>query len=96
MIIWCWQRERSLLPPILVDWVKVKGTVDRVNFVQGIHYVHLKDGTGAAGDKTDDLLCLSSSDVAKGAAVTMEGLIALDRDVGMGAVSVVLDQAQSR
>ena len=47
-------------------------------------------------NKTDDLLCLSSSDVAKGAAVTMEGLIALDRDVGMGAVSVVLDQAQTR
>ena len=76
--------------------VKVAGTVDRVNFVQGIHYVHLKDGTGAAGDKTDDLLCLSSVEVAKGAAVTMEGLIALDRDVGMGAIPVVLDQAQPR
>lgn len=76
--------------------VKVAGTVDRVNFVQGVHYVHLKDGTGVAGDKTDDLLCLSSLEVAKGARVTMEGLIALDRDVGMGAVPVVLDQAQVR
>ena len=76
--------------------VKVRGTVDRVNFVQGIHYVHLKDGTGAAADKTDDLLCLSSVEVAKGAAVTVEGLIVLDKDVGMGPVSVVLDQAQAR
>ncbi|MDP2270647.1 MAG: hypothetical protein Q8N23_13495 [Archangium sp.] len=76
--------------------VKVTGTVDRVNFVQGVHYVHLKDGTGAAADKTDDLLCLSSVEVAKGAAVTVEGLIVLDKDVGMGPVSVVLDQAQAR
>lgn len=76
--------------------VKVTGTVDRVNFVQGIHYVHLKDGTGAAADKTDDLLCLSSAEVAKGASVTMEGLIVLDKDVGMGPVSVVLDEAQAR
>ena len=76
--------------------VKVKGTVDRVSFVQGVHYVHLKDGTGTAGEKTDDLLCLSTIEVAKGAAVTMEGMIALDRDVGMGPVAVVLDQAKAR
>ncbi len=76
--------------------VKVSGTVDRVNFVQGIHYVHLKDGTGAATEKTDDLLCLSNVEVAKGASVTMEGLIVLDKDVGMGPVAVVLDQAQAR
>ncbi len=76
--------------------VKVSGTVDRVNFVQGIHYVHLKDGTGDAADKSDDLLCLSSAEVARGAAVTLEGLIVLDKDVGMGPVSVVLDQAQAR
>jgi DNA-binding XRE family transcriptional regulator len=73
--------------------VKVKGKVDRVNFVQGIHYVHLKDGTGAAADKTDDLLCMSSTEFTKGAEVTLEGLIVLDKDVGMGPVSVVLDQA---
>ncbi len=76
--------------------VKVTGTVDRVNFVQGIHYVHLKDGTGAAAEKTDDLLCLSGTDLAKGTSVTLEGLIVLDKDVGMGPVSVVLDEAQVR
>lgn len=76
--------------------VKVKGTVDRVSLVQGVTYVHLKDGTGTAGDKTDDLLCLSSGDVAKGASVTMEGTIALEKDIGMGPVPVVLDQATSK
>lgn len=76
--------------------VKVKGTVDRVMFVQGIHYVHLKDGTGAAADKTDDLLCLSSVEVAKGAAVTLEGVVTLNKDIGMGPVPVMLDQALVR
>jgi hypothetical protein len=74
--------------------VKVTGTVDRVNFVQGVHYVHVKDGTGVAADKTDDLLVLSQVEVAKGASVTAEGVVAIDRDVGMGSVAVLLDQAQ--
>ncbi len=76
--------------------VKVKGTVDRVSLVQGLTYVHLKDGTGTVGEKNDDLLCLSSVEVAKGAQVTMEGTIALDKDLGMGPVAVVLDQALSK
>lgn len=76
--------------------VKVMGIVDRVNFVQGVLYVHLKDGTGVAAEKTDDLLVLSQVDVAKGAQVTAEGVVAIDRDVGMGSVAVLLDQAQVR
>ena len=84
--------ERALLAG---QRVKVKGTVDRTSFVQGVYYVHLKDGTGAAAQKTDDLLCLASADVAKGAAVTMEGVIALDKNVGMGPVPVVLDEAHA-
>jgi len=83
--------ERAMLAGKLV---KVKGTVDRVNFVQSLYYVHLKDGTGAAADKSDDLLCISSVEVQKGAAVTMEGVIALEKNVGMGPVPVVVDQAK--
>lgn len=76
--------------------VKVKGTVDRSSLVQGVYYVHLKDGTGAAADKSDDLLCLASAELAKGAAVTMEGVVALDKNVGMGPIPVVLEEAQAR
>ena len=76
--------------------VKVKGTVDRGSFVQGIYYVHLKDGTGAAADKSDDLLCLSSVELARGAAVTLEGVVVVNKDVGMGPVPVVLDQVVVR
>jgi hypothetical protein len=76
--------------------VKVKGTVDRGSLVQGVYYLHLKDGTGAPADKSDDLLCLSTVELAKGAAVTLEGVVAVNKDVGMGPVPVVLDQAVVR
>ncbi|MFZ5442904.1 MAG: hypothetical protein ACOZQL_23060 [Myxococcota bacterium] len=73
--------------------VKVKGTVDRLMEVQGFQYIHLKDGTGVAAEKTDDLLVISKTPVEKGAAVVMEGVVALNKDIGMGPVPVVLDQA---
>lgn len=73
--------------------VKVKGTVDRVMAVQGVNYVHLKDGTGAAADKTDDLLCLSTATFEKGAQVMLEGVVAVNKDVGMGPLPVVLENA---
>lgn len=76
--------------------VKVKGTVDRVNLVQGVHYVHLRDGSGSPSDKTNDLVCLSAVEVQKDQAVTMEGLVAVDKDLGMGIIPVVLEQAQAR
>lgn len=74
--------------------VKVTGKVDRVNVVQGVHYVHLKDGSGAAADKTDDLLCITDADVAAGTSLSMEGVIAVDKNVGMGINPVVLDGAR--
>ena len=71
----------------------MKGTVDRINLVQGLHYVHLKDGTGASADKTDDLLCIATAEVSKGSMVTMEGAVAVDKNVGMGVNAVVLETA---
>ena len=76
--------------------VRVKGTVDRVNVVQGVNYVHLKDGSGSSANKDDDLLCISTTPVEKGAQVVFEGTIAVDRNVGMGTQPVVLDQASTR
>lgn len=76
--------------------VRVKGTVDRVNSVQGVHYVHLKDGSGSAAEKDDDLLCLSATPLEKGAQVTLEGTVAVDRNVGMGVNPVVLESAVAR
>lgn len=73
--------------------VRVRGTVDRDNFVQGVHYVHLKDGSGSATDHTDDLLCTSTSAFEKGATIEFEGVIAVDENVGMGPVAVLLKDA---
>ncbi|PZR14442.1 MAG: hypothetical protein DI536_10320 [Archangium gephyra] len=69
--------------------VLVKGTVDRVNEVQGVHYVHLKDGEG-------DLLCISALPIDKGAQVTLEGTVVLDKNVGMGVNPVVLEDIAVR
>lgn len=76
--------------------VRVKGTIDRVNVVQGVHYAHLKDGSGSAAAKDDDLLCISAAPVDKGAQVVFEGTIGVDRNVGMGVVPVVLEDASAR
>ncbi len=76
--------------------VRVRGTVDRVNTVQGVHYVHLKDGSGTAEKKDDDLLCISQVTFDKGAQVSLEGTVAVDRNVGMGVNPVVLDDVVSR
>jgi hypothetical protein len=73
--------------------VRVKGTVDRVNAVQGMHYAHVKDGSGSSANKDDDLLCISAAPVEKGAQVTFEGTIGVERNVGMGVQPVVLDNA---
>lgn len=75
--------------------VKVRGQVDRVNVVQGVAYVHLKDGTGSAAEGTDDLLCISEKELLKGATVTLEGTVVVDKDVGMGSKPVVLEQAKA-
>ncbi len=76
--------------------VRVKGTVDRVNEVQGVFYVHLKDGSGSAASKDDDLLCISKFALEKGAAVTLEGTVGVERNVGMGTNPVVLDDVAVR
>jgi len=73
--------------------VRISGTAAKVTSVQGTFYVHLKDGSGAAG-KDDDLLVITSTDVKADQPVTLEGRVALDKDVGMGsAYPVVVESA---
>lgn len=63
--------------------VRVVGQAAKVTAVQGAFYVHLKDGSGTAG-KDDDLTVITSTEVKADAKVTVEGRVALDKDVGMG------------
>lgn len=75
--------------------VKVHGVVDRVNVVQGVAYIHLKDGTGSPAEKTDDLLCIGEKELPEGTVVTLEGTVGLDRDLGMAVRPVVLDKIKT-
>lgn len=73
--------------------VRVHGTAAKVTAVQGAYYVHLKDGSGTAG-KDDDLMVISGTEVKADQQLTLEGRVALDKDVGMGtAYPVVVENA---
>lgn len=73
--------------------VRLKGTATRVTSVQGTFYVHLKDGSGTPG-QDDDLTVLTTTEVKVDQPVTVEGRVALNKDVGMGApYPVVLEGA---
>lgn len=73
--------------------VRVQGTAAKVTAVSGAFYVHLKDGSGTAG-KDDDLTIITSTEVKADQKVTLEGRVALDKDVGMGtSYPVVVESA---
>lgn len=73
--------------------VRVHGTAAKVTAVQGAYYVHLKDGSGTAG-KDDDLVVVSGTEVKADQQLTLEGRVALDKDVGMGtSYPVVVENA---
>jgi hypothetical protein len=75
--------------------VRVKATVAKVTAVNGVHYAHLTDGSGASATKDDDLVVLSQSPLAAGQAVTVQGSVVVDKDVGIGgAWPVALEGAQ--
>lgn len=74
--------------------VRVKGTVTRVTSLNGKTYAHLSDGSGSKATKDDDLTVILSAEVKQNDQVTAEGTVALDKDLGIGAVyPVVLDAA---
>lgn len=74
--------------------VRITGTVSKVTPIAGMHYAHLKDGSGSAADKTDDLFVISQQALQADTQVTLLGVVALDKDVGMGTKwAVALDNA---
>jgi hypothetical protein len=73
--------------------VRLQGVAAKVTSVQGSYYVHLKDGSGAAG-KDDDLIVITGAEVKADQRVILEGRVALNKDVGMGApYPVVVENA---
>jgi len=73
--------------------VRVKGQVTKFNAaIMKMNWVHLQDGTEFSGKY--DLTVTTNLEVAVGEIVTLEGVVALDKDFGYGyAYEVLLENA---
>jgi hypothetical protein len=65
--------------------VKLHGTVVKVNNqIMNRNFLHLQDGSGDAGDGTNDVTVTSDETAAKGDEITVTGTVAVDLDFGAG------------
>lgn len=73
--------------------VVVRGKVVKFNAgILGKNWIHLKDGTGAAG--SDDITVTTQGAAAVGDVVTLRGVVHLDKDFGAGyAYGVIIEDA---
>ncbi len=74
--------------------VKIRGRVVKFSpEIMGKNWVHLQDGTGAAG--TNDLTVTTSAIVKKGDTVIISGVLVVDKDFGYGyAYDVIIEDAE--
>lgn len=71
--------------------VKIKGQVVKFSpQIMGKNWLHLQDGTGNPLKNTHDLVVTSAGKAEKGAIVTVEGVLAADKDFGGGYRYVVI------
>lgn len=71
--------------------VRVRGKVMKVSAnIMGRNWIHLQDGTGDAMKNTHDLVITSAEQPAKDAVVTLEGVVATNKDFGAGYVYAVI------
>jgi hypothetical protein len=52
--------------------------------IMGRNWIHLRDGSGSAADKTDDLLVTSKQSTKVGDTITARGIVRTDKDFGAG------------
>jgi hypothetical protein len=65
--------------------VKVRGKVVKFNGgILGTNWLHIRDGSGAASDGTNDLTVTCDSSAAIGQTVVVVGTLELDKDFGAG------------
>ena len=65
--------------------VKIKGQVVKVSpNIMGKNWLHLQDGTGDPAKNSHDLVVTSADKAEKGDIVTVEGVLAADKDFGAG------------
>ncbi len=65
--------------------VTVKGRVVKISpNIMGKNWLHIQDGTGDPAINTHDLVVTSSAIVEKDAIISLEGVLAADKDFGFG------------
>jgi DNA/RNA endonuclease YhcR with UshA esterase domain len=75
--------------------VRVRGQVVKYNSgIMGKNWIHLRDGSGIAADKTDDVLVTTLAQAKVGDVVTVTGVVRTDKDFGSGyAYKVLVEDA---
>lgn len=75
--------------------VLVRGKVVKYNAgIMGRNWVHLRDGSGSAAARTNDVLITSMNAVKVGDVVTAKGIVRTDKDFGSGYVyKVIVEEA---
>lgn len=75
--------------------VLLRGKVVKYNpEIMGKNWIHLRDGSGSAGDGTNDILVTSGVQVKVGDVVTVKGTVRTDKDFGAGyAYKVIIEDA---
>ena len=65
--------------------VRVRGQVVKFNAnIMGKNWLHIQDGTGDPMNNTHDLVVTTTDDLGGPKVITIEGILALDRDFGAG------------
>ncbi|MCE9569800.1 MAG: hypothetical protein K8R10_07305 [Rhodocyclales bacterium] len=75
--------------------VTIRGKVVKFTaMVMNKNWIHLRDGTGSAADKTDDLLVTTLDQARVGDVVVVKGVVHTDKDFGAGyAYKVLVEDA---
>ena len=75
--------------------VTIRGQIVRfTSDVMGRNWEHLRDGSGAAADGTNDILVVTRSEAKVGEIVLANGIVRTDRDFGSGySYRVLIDEA---
>ena len=78
--------------------VLVRGKVVKYNAgILGKNWVHLRDGSGSAANKTNDILVTSKEEAKVGDVVLARGVVRTDVDLGSGYVyAVMIEEATLR
>lgn len=75
--------------------VTVRGKVVKSNSAMGKTFLHLRDGTGTAADKTNDITVTTEDSAQKGDTVIINGVVHTEVDFGSGySYPVIIEEAK--